>query len=84
MVGLRASWRRGSKLYPLEGEQTFIYIACFVMNRSWSREDEQKLVELRESSATWRVVAWKLGRTEAATVSHAIVMKSREQEPSAE
>jgi hypothetical protein len=58
----------------------FIYIACLRMNRRWTREDEQKLQELRAGGATWRAVAEKLGRTEAATVSHAIFMKSRRSE----
>jgi hypothetical protein len=51
--------------------------SVIAMNRRWTHEDEQKLIALRESGEPWRVVAWKLGRTEAATVSHALAMKSR-------
>jgi hypothetical protein len=48
-------------------------------SRPWTAEDERKLLELRANGATWREVAWRLGRTEGATVGRAMVIKSRAQ-----
>jgi hypothetical protein len=36
-----------------------------------------RMLQLRATGATWRAVANKLGGTEAATTSHAVVTKSR-------
>jgi hypothetical protein len=37
----------------------------------WTPEEDERLIALRAEGHPWHVVAKKLGRTEAATVSHA-------------
>jgi hypothetical protein len=38
------------------------------MNKSWTPEDEQRVVALRASGMKWIVIASRLGRTEASVV----------------
>ena len=49
-------------------------------DRPWTPEDEASLVELRASGLTWRLVARKLGRSEAAVTARARKLGSREAE----
>jgi hypothetical protein len=42
-----------------------------MIGRSWTPEDDKQLIALRAEGLKWQVVAKKLGRTEAATVSRA-------------
>lgn len=36
--------------------------------RPWTSEDEERILTLRASGMTWRVVAYKLGRSEASVL----------------
>ena len=49
-----------------------------IVDKPWTVDDERLMLELRASGLTWRAVAQKLGRTEAATISRAGLLKSRE------
>jgi hypothetical protein len=47
------------------------------MNRRWTSEHEQQLLELRATGLTWRAVAKKVGRSEASVVTRVAIMKAR-------
>lgn len=47
------------------------------MNRRWTSEHEQQLLELRATGLTWRAIAKKVGRSEASVVTHVAIMKAR-------
>jgi len=49
-----------------------------IVDKPWTADDERLMLELRASGLTWRVVAQKLSRTEAATISRAGQLKARE------
>lgn len=57
--------------------------AAQVMHRPWTPEDEQRILDLRAKGLTWRVVAYKLGRTESSVVGHYLkhVKKEKSAEP---
>jgi hypothetical protein len=48
------------------------------IDKPWTVDDERLMLELRASGLTWRAVAQKLARTEAATISRAGLLKARE------
>jgi hypothetical protein len=45
--------------------------------RQWTAEKDEQLLALRAAGLKWYVVAKKLGRTEAATISRAGTLKSQ-------
>jgi hypothetical protein len=47
------------------------------MNRRWTSEHEQQLLELRATGLTWRAIAKKVGRSEASVVTRVAIMKAR-------
>ncbi len=47
------------------------------MNRRWTIEHEQQLLELRATGLTWRAIAKKVGRSEASVVTRVAIMKAR-------
>ena len=47
------------------------------MNRRWTQEDEQRLLELRATGLTWRAIAKQVGRSEASVVTRVVIMKAR-------
>jgi hypothetical protein len=55
-----------------------ITVAEVTVDKPWTADDERLMLELRASGLTWRAVAQKLGKTEAATISRAGVLKARE------
>jgi hypothetical protein len=57
---------------------TRVAVADVTVDKPWTANDERLMLELRASGLTWRVVAQRLGRTEAATISRAGLLKARE------
>jgi hypothetical protein len=57
---------------------TRVTAAKVTANKPWTADDERLMLELRASGLTWRTVAQKLGRTEAATISRVGLLKARE------
>jgi hypothetical protein len=55
-----------------------VTVAEVIVDKPWTADDERLMLELRASGLTWRVVAQKLSRTEAATISRAGQLKARE------
>jgi DNA-binding NarL/FixJ family response regulator len=47
------------------------------MNRRWTHEHEQRLLELRATGLTWRAIAKQVGRSEASVVTRVVIMKAR-------
>jgi hypothetical protein len=52
-----------------------------VTESPWKPDDEEQLLALRAAGFKWYIIAKKLGRTEAATVSRAGTLKLRRPTP---
>ena len=50
------------------------------LQRQWTPDDERKLIVLRASGLTWRIVAKKLGWTEAALAGRVKKLRQAEAE----
>lgn len=51
------------------------------MNRRWTSEHEQQLLQLRATGLTWRAIAKKVGRSEASVMTRIAIMKARVEKP---
>jgi hypothetical protein len=49
--------------------------------KQWTAEKDEQLLALRAAGLKWYVIAKKLGRTEAATISRAGTLKSQRPAP---
>ena len=54
------------------------HVARITVAEVTGQPTKKGVLELRASGLTWRAVAQKLGKTEAATISRAGVLKARE------
>jgi hypothetical protein len=53
--------------------------AAEMTDRPWTAKDDEELLTLRAAGMKWHVVAKRLGRTEAATITRGVTLKKRDQ-----